>query len=43
MVPRLGTVTKLSDEIRKLTAIKVLFVTGADQSKKPETRAPCSN
>jgi len=29
MVPRLGTVTKHSDEIRKLTAIKVLFVTGA--------------
>jgi hypothetical protein len=43
MVPRLGTVTKLSDEIRKLTAIKVLFVTGAIQSKKPEMRVSRSD
>jgi hypothetical protein len=34
--------TELSDELRKLTAIKVLFVTGANQSKKPETRASYS-
>jgi hypothetical protein len=39
----LGTVNKLSDEIRKLTAIKVLFATGDIQSKKPETRASNSD